>query len=553
MEHRSEALGTPSVRVDPDAVLPKGWDPDADVLLIAGAGATLVARPFVAHGTERVIVFLPDGVAPADPASGATIVRSRQALSRHLNLLGDPPVRRIASIRSPWCRWPAADTDALFAAFQQSVERLGGSRKVSDEFGPLWAVNGIGNLPHLSRWPMDTDLAGTLTGLPLIIVGAGPSLDKNVHLLRAAQGKAVILSVSRALRSLQSAGVTPDLAIALEPQQVAYQFEGIDVARIHALAVDVTVNPNLFDVGVPRFLSFAANTHALGWMLDSVPGISELPTGGSVSCSALSLGIRLGCDPIVLVGQDLSFAGGTYYASNGVDADTRAVYDADSQSYMLEGYSAQMAQAERFQAAGEAPRQAAATVPGYHGGTVPTSADFAHFRQWFENTALDHAGRVRMINSTEGGAYIGGMAHTPLADVLAQLPDRTVDVGEVFDAVSIPSRAPALHQLAKDLHDRLPQAIAGAQRCIRLIDKALQAGKVPDHLTDEEAALRQVLGSTRAVSLLAQAEIREILAAAAQADNLRDSLRTSRRLYALIARETPRLLAPTAAALKGFK
>ena len=59
METSAPTVQAPRVRVDPDAVLPEGWDCRSDVVLIAGEGGTAVAEPFVAHGTQRVIVYLP--------------------------------------------------------------------------------------------------------------------------------------------------------------------------------------------------------------------------------------------------------------------------------------------------------------------------------------------------------------------------------------------------------------------------------------------------------------------------------------------------------------
>jgi hypothetical protein len=552
MEANSAAAVKPKVRVDPATALPADWDRQSDVVFIAGEGGTALAAPFVAHGTKRVVVYLPEGCAPTQPESGATIVRSRAELTRYLNLIGAPPIGRYATIRSPWCRQSVGKTDALFKAFVQLVKRGRGNQKVSDEFGPLWAANGVRNLPSLGQCPMASDLVGILQGTPVIIVGAGPSLDKNIHLLKAAKDKAVIISVSRALRTLQAAGVTPDIAVVLEPQQVAYQFDGIDVGALAAVAVDVTVNPNLFDVPARRFIGFVSNAEAMRWMVSTVSGVTELATGGSVSCSAMSLALRMGAGPVILVGQDLSFSGGDYYASNGVDAGTRAVLNEDGRTFQISGFSDEMAQAERFQAAGAAPTQGAATAPGYFGGTVPTSLDFAHYRLWFENTALDHIGRVEMFNCTEGGAFIGGMSHRPLAEVLAGLPGRTVDVGARIDGCAKPDREPALRELAHAMHRDLPSVIRLAQRCVNLLRRAERTGRLPKDLAPTEAALRQALASVQVVSLLGQSEIRAVLAQAAQAKTPKAALGFSRRLYSLIAQEAPKLLAPVQDAVDRF-
>lgn len=52
-----------------------------------------------------------------------------------------------------------------------------------------------------------------------IIVSAGPSLDKNVEDLKKAEGKAMIIAVDTALKTVLRAGVRPDLTICVDPRK----------------------------------------------------------------------------------------------------------------------------------------------------------------------------------------------------------------------------------------------------------------------------------------------------------------------------------------------
>ena len=62
--------------------------------------------------------------------------------------------------------------------------------------------------------------------IPVIIVSAGPSLDKNVKELRKAQGKAFIIVVDAALRTVLQAGVQPDIVCTIDPESPERFFEG---------------------------------------------------------------------------------------------------------------------------------------------------------------------------------------------------------------------------------------------------------------------------------------------------------------------------------------
>ena len=69
-------------------------------------------------------------------------------------------------------------------------------------------------------------------GHPAIIVSAGPSLEKNIHLLREAKGKAVIIAVDAVLPTLVPAGVIPDIVVVLEANRTQFLvFQNIPLLR----------------------------------------------------------------------------------------------------------------------------------------------------------------------------------------------------------------------------------------------------------------------------------------------------------------------------------
>ena len=263
----------------------------------------------------------------------------------------------------------------------------------------------------------------------MIIVGAGPSLAKNIEHLRSAQDKAIIVCVARALHSLQSAGIVPDFAISLDAIDVRSHFRDIRISEIPGLLLSMTSHPNLFELKHPGIITFSANTEAEGWMVDAEDELVETPTGGSVSCAAMSIGLLWRCDPIIMVGQDLAFEDGAVYHHGGTDGATRVRHDPTTNTWTYTGFSRDLAHSLKDQMVGGVLKAHATAVPGYFGGSVPTTPEFAAVRQWFGFTAQDEAGRTTLYNCTEGGAYVDGMRHVPLSDVLeptaATDPDTT--------------------------------------------------------------------------------------------------------------------------------
>ena len=159
------------------------------------------------------------------------------------------------------------------------LKRKPANEHIHMDLAPRWALNGFKNLARVGERPLVSDLKDDFTGVPMIIVGAGPSLAKNIEHLRSAQDKAIIVCVARALNSLQSAGIVPDFAISLDAIDVRSHFRDIRISEIPGLLLSMTSHPNLFELKHPGIITFSANTEAEGWMLDAEDELVETPTG----------------------------------------------------------------------------------------------------------------------------------------------------------------------------------------------------------------------------------------------------------------------------------
>jgi len=60
-------------------------------------------------------------------------------------------------------------------------------------------------------------------------VSTGPSLDKNIDLLKEAKGRALIISAGSALRPLLMRNIKPDFFAIIDPQDITYnQIKGYE-------------------------------------------------------------------------------------------------------------------------------------------------------------------------------------------------------------------------------------------------------------------------------------------------------------------------------------
>ncbi len=177
-------------------------------------------------------------------------------------------------------------------------------------FNALWLANYQANASAISRSYGVSSLFEKFDDIPGIAVGAGPSLDKNLQWLEAAQGKAIIICVDTILSAVTQAGITPNIVITLDPQQeIAPFFHDIDSSRRLLVAPTIT-HPNTLSAWkgeVVFYNKFAPDIPQLTKIAQLNAGLGYLTPGGTVLSVALDLLFRMGANPIGFMGQDLSY------------------------------------------------------------------------------------------------------------------------------------------------------------------------------------------------------------------------------------------------------
>lgn len=178
--------------------------------------------------------------------------------------------------------------------------------------------NGIMNLDHYLRTAGITGLKGSCEGKAAIVVSAGPSLQKNIELLCEAgvRDRFVIVAVQTVLKPLLARGIKPHFVAALDYHEVSGRFyEGLTAADVQGvrLIAEARANPVILDAFPGEVL--CPSDSLLDQMLGEGSDRGEVPNGATVAHLCYSFARYLGCDPVVLIGQDLGFSDGQYYAA----------------------------------------------------------------------------------------------------------------------------------------------------------------------------------------------------------------------------------------------
>ena len=209
-----------------------------------------------------------------------------------------------------------------------------------------------------------------------------------------------------------------------------------------------------------------------------------------------------------------------------------------------------MAEEHSFDLVGE---KRAIWLPSWDGsGEVPTSFSYSLFHRFFcthSERLVENKSPLRLYNCTEGGAFIDGMEHIPLAEAVRRHAADWdgVDVGAAIDRVSErmdpPARALKVGRRVRAMRIAMERCVGVARKCEALAERAAFQPRLIPELDKLEAELGAALKPVLFISLLKQRDIGDAVRDGKRASTAASSLEISRRLYGIIL-EAGALLGP---------
>lgn len=272
--------------------------------------------------------------------------------------------------------------------------------------------NQIMNLDRYVQSQGIDDLAGTCEGRPAIVVSAGPSLRRNIHLLEQpwVRQKFVIIAVQTVLKPLLARGIKPHYVTALDYHEISKRFyEGLTAEDVEGvtLVAEAKGNPAILDAwpGAMRSPKDTCLSKLLGEHDDNRGPIKP---GATVAHLAYYLARHLGCDPVVLIGQDLAFTDGQYYASGAAIHDVWAGEINPFCTIETLEWQRIARMRSRLIPARDHLGRGVYTDEQLHTYLLQFERDFAESAQWGQT----------VIDATEGGVEKQGTRVMPLDEVL---------------------------------------------------------------------------------------------------------------------------------------
>jgi len=285
------------------------------------------------------------------------------------------------------------------------------------------AVATLQSMEHIAKFPATTRMGRPLAGKTVIVVGAGPSLDKNAALVKElrANRKALVFAINNSAPALKKQGIPIDALVLIESLDVTKHVLDV-IDGVDHLVMDASTHVAHWALAdwVNRASWFTAHApHNIRFCLDT--GIAPIGHGGSSSSAAICVALAWGARRIVLVGHDLSYSGGRAYADGAGWDGLEYTEDAEG-NYIFTGRP-DRDELHRAHGVSPVPRKRMPTkVPGWDGGVAFTTLDYLNQIRWLEKIVRRHPG-VEFMNATEGGARTEGWRHVRLDGVKTHIDD----------------------------------------------------------------------------------------------------------------------------------
>ncbi len=269
------------------------------------------------------------------------------------------------------------------------------------------------NVDHYLSAPGVGELAGIAPGRPAVVVSAGPSLRRTIDALAqpGVRDRCIIVAVQTVLRQLLDRGIRPHFVTALDYHEISRRFyEGLtaDNVRGITLIAEPKANPAILEAwpGDVRLIGEPWADDTLGPGL--TPAHTRLKPGATVAHLACYVARHLGCDPLILTGQDLAFTDGQYYAKG---AAIHRVWSGELNPFN----TLEMMEWQRIvRMRGNLHRAA-----DHLGRPVYTDDQMATYLAQFERDFMaDRAAGLTIIDATEGGIAKANTVAMPLAEAL---------------------------------------------------------------------------------------------------------------------------------------
>lgn len=247
------------------------------------------------------------------------------------------------------------------------------------KYANMWYENYLKNLNYLNKDHSVATLKN-ISNKPVVVASGGPSLTKQLPILKNYRDNIIIISAGSTTNSLLSEGIIPDIVVSIDGHEINYNhFKGKQFSEDTLFIYSMQSYPEIrtsFKNGY-YFLDLASTELKDHLNKFGNEEVIILAGGGSVAHFALSIAKYISTGEIALIGQDLAYTNGLTHAKNNV-------------------YRKEVKDTQNL-----------VEIIGYNNEKVYTDYMFLSMKKTFEEMAST-LNMEKVFNCTEGGVKLDG-------------------------------------------------------------------------------------------------------------------------------------------------
>ncbi|AOR22910.1 motility associated factor glycosyltransferase family protein [Clostridium taeniosporum] len=303
--------------------------------------------------------------------------------------------------------------EQLYKEIDNGLFQIKGNIATEIAFAQMWLNNTIRLLDYIKEIPDVSIMKEEFKDIPIVIVSAGPSLNKNVHYLKEINNKALIIAVGSAVNILEKKEITPHIIMGFDGQEMeAKIFQQLKNTKpIFIFGPSVHYKAVESYKGQKMCMILNNDTSILELYKGLGIKVQKFDSGPSVSNIALVLAQYLKASQVMLIGQDLAYTGNERYAEGGIHN-----YNIDKDKSLE--------------------RKGFKKVLDIYGKEVYTKNDLIGIKNWFEEYLNVFNGEIEVYNCSEAGLGIKGAPNMKFKEAINKFCIRDFNIYDKLPLLS---------------------------------------------------------------------------------------------------------------------
>lgn len=353
--------------------------------------------------------------------------------------------------------------------FTQAVSKITVNTITIMETEGDFTSNCMKNVKHFGKFPWARHLFQQFQGMPAVIISAGPSLHLQFERLKELRDKALLICVDTAFPILMRQGITPHIVCTADPTSGNFiHMKNMDVSDVYVVVEPMTYHEIL---ELPDLKAFFTNFdgYYAKYFTQFASGQEGLLSWGSIASTCFDLARKSGANPIVFVGQDLSYSDFLYHCPGSrFDDGYDSFLNGANRRYLYSSYHSFHVQ--RLLEYNIFPE------PDIYGRTVFCQKNHKLYAKWFHDEFSRSTQTI--INASERGIVRENCHQMRFSDVCERFLNRELPIQEKLETLYQNNSDYNYLALRKDIDQKLrilQEASSVAQKirqeCVDLLEQ----------------------------------------------------------------------------------